>query len=390
MKRDLDRRRLLTGLGIAGAGALAQMSRARGAAAATLQPRYAKRLRLRDVYDKVARTDDGVAEARIPVQSLLGSATAQYSITASGVYYLTQNITGVGGLACIEILADNVEIECDGFVFNGVPGTRACITAPAPRRCIGIYDAGFVVWKGTCIELGNCADSLVEDCWFDSCDASSAAGTTGGGTAALGDGGVFFDCDVRSCKDSLVSVGHHGIIEECTNINGTGGCFSSNGDAVMEDNFAMSNDGNAITIAERGVVIGNRVLLSGGIHVGASSVVSENDVDGAPGNGISVHGPQCCVEENFVANCNAGIVVHNGGDQTLVECNQIVNATVGAVIVEAQRCFVVCNYASGSDPTVEAYVIPSGNAYGPLLTVSGVDDISAVPGSDHPWANFRY
>src|SRR5512140_3727743 len=110
MKHGIDRRLLLTGMGIAGAGALVRATRAE---ALVKQPR----VRPRDIYDKIARTDAGIAEARTPVQSLLPSATAQYVISAPGVYYLTANINGVAGLAAIEIQADNVELECDGFLF---------------------------------------------------------------------------------------------------------------------------------------------------------------------------------------------------------------------------------------------------------------------------------
>src|SRR5213594_1009223 len=260
MARNPDRRLLIAGLGLTGAAALARVARARPSA-----PTSSPGTSLQDVYDKIARTDEGFGEARIPVESLSGSATAQYVIRAPGVYYLTGNITGVPGKAAIEVQSDHVEIECDGFTFLGAPGTLACITSPGAQRCIGIYDAGFKGWQNTCVDLVNAADSLVEECWFDSCDSTTDPAARG--TCALGAGGVVFDCDVRACRGSLVSVGQHGVIEECTNVNGNGGCFFSAGDAVMEDNFAMENDGPGFTIRNRGVLIGNRLVKVGGIDV---------------------------------------------------------------------------------------------------------------------------
>ncbi len=35
-------------------------------------------------------------------------------------------------------------------------------------------------------------------------------------------------------------------------------------------------------------------------------------------------------------------------------------------------------------------IIAPGNSYGPFITVTGVNDISATAGSNHPWANFFY
>jgi hypothetical protein len=382
MRRDPDRRLLLAGLGITGAAALVRVGRARSA------PPPSAGTTPRDIFDKIARTDQGFGEARIPLASLAGSATAQYVIDAPGVYYMTANVVGVAGKVAVDIQADHVELECDGFTFVGAPGTLACIIASGSRRCIGVYDAGFKAWQNTCIDLAAAADSCVEECWFDSCDSTTNSAARG--TCALGPGGVVFDCDVRSCRGALVSVGPHGVIEECTNFNGDGGCFFAAADAVMEDNFAMDNSGAGFTIQTRGVLIGNRLLKVGGLHVGAGSVVSENDIGDAPGAAITVHGARCCVEENYIANARVGIVVIGGAGETLVDGNQIVGAQSGVAIDDkAPGCFVVRNCVRGIAGAA-AYTIPPGSSYGPIVQVAGTGDISAVVGADHPWANFSY
>ena len=382
MGRDPNRRLLLAGLGITGAAALVRVAKARPL------PSPSSGTSLRDVYDKVARTDQGLGEARIPVDSLPGSATALYVIDTPGVYYLTANVVGVPGKAAIDIQADQVELECDGFTFIGVPGTLACIRSTGDRRCIGIYDAGFKGWQSTCIDLTSAADSLVEECWFDSCDSTGDPAARG--TCALGAGGVVFDCDVRSCHGSLVSVGQHGVIEECTNFNGDGGCFFSAGDAVMEDNFAMDNNGPGFTIQNRGVLIGNRLLKVAGINVGPGSVVSENDIGDAPAAAITVRGPRCCVEENYIADSRMGIVVVAGAGEALIDGNQIAGTASGVVIDEkAPGCLVVRNCVRGTAGTA-AYMIPPGSSYGPIAQVAGVGDVGQVAGANHPWANFSY
>src|SRR5207244_4627029 len=142
MARNPDRRLLIAGLGLTGAAALARVARA------LPPPRPASNgTSLQDVYDKIARTDEGFGEARIPVESLPGSVTAQYVIAAPGVYYLTGNITGVAGEAALEVQADHVEIECDGFTFLGAPGALACITSPRAPRGIRVYGVGVQGWE---------------------------------------------------------------------------------------------------------------------------------------------------------------------------------------------------------------------------------------------------
>src|SRR5438128_8660709 len=145
MARNPDRRLLIAGLGLTGAAALARVARA------LPPPRPASTgTSLQDVYDKIARTDAGFGEARIPVESLPGSATAQYVIGAPGVYYLTGNITGVAGEAAIEVPSDHVAIECGCFTLFGLPGTLACVTSPGAKACIGSFDAGCRGGPNTC------------------------------------------------------------------------------------------------------------------------------------------------------------------------------------------------------------------------------------------------
>src|SRR5437763_4210788 len=110
MARNPDRRLLIAGLGLTGAAALARVARA------LPPPRPASNgTSLQDVYDKIARTDEGFGEARIPVESLPGSVTAQYVIAAPGAYYLTGNITGVAGRGAPARPLDQAGVELCGL-----------------------------------------------------------------------------------------------------------------------------------------------------------------------------------------------------------------------------------------------------------------------------------
>ena len=108
----------------------------------------------------------------------------------------------------------------------------------------------------------------------------------------------------------------------------------------------MENDGPGFTIRNRGVLIGNRLVKVGGIDVVAGSVVSENDIGDAPGAAITVRGARCCVEENYIANAQTGIIVLAGAAEALIDGNQIVGATTGVVVDgKAPNCLssaIVC------------------------------------------------
>jgi hypothetical protein len=359
---------------------------------------------MQQVYDKIARGGDaGTAEARIPVRSLPSSATAQFVITQPGCYCLTDNITGEAGKCCIEIQADHVELECDGFTFIGVQGTLECVRAPSTatghRRCIGIYDAGFSGWQGACCDLSSAQDCLVEECWFDSC-VSRGSGGAAPFCCALGDGGVIYDCDTRRCVGGTMSVGAHGIIEECvsTDCSATPACFAcTSGDCVMEDNFAMNCDGVAFSVLNRACVLYNRcVNTAGGVDCGGECVVEENDLDVSSSSGVAAitcRGPRCCTCSNYLS--GGGLVVVLGGDGALIEDNHVVGAggadgTGGGVIFIERgvtRCHVVSNRCRGLSATA-AFSIPPGNSYGPICVCPDAGDLSLIPSSSHPQANF--
>ncbi len=400
---SIDRRVILAGAGLAGVAALSRMAKA-GPLEPPQGPIQPTGRTLQEIYDKIARGGpSGTPEARIPIQGLTGTPTALYCIKQPGCYYLTGNVQGVPGKCAIEVYADQVEIECDGFTFIGTQGTLACIRTPSSQRCIGIYDGGFQQWHGMCVDLSSSSDCICEELVFDSCVGTSPDPVTPPATCVMGPGGVAYDCDVRKCFGATIAVGQNGIIEECACSDGGGGspCFFSSGDAVIEDNFALNCDGPAIVVQGKGVVLYNRVCTcpSGVYVVGRCSVVAENDIDispGSTGNGISIGGQRSCVCDNYLAGGGgggAGIAVLVGGDGTLIEGNHVVggDSSTGAVASGfmyiqpgVTRCHVVSNHHRGLS-TSSAFYIPPGNSYGPLVVVSG--DLSQVSNSAHPLAN---
>jgi parallel beta-helix repeat protein len=80
----------------------------------------------------------------------------------------------------------------------------------------------------------------------------------------------------------------------------------------------------------------------------------------------------------------SGILV-DGSDNHIVD-NTVTDSTRG-IDVDGTGNLIVRNSVSGA--TV-AYAINAGNAFGPLIVVTGDGDISNTAGSGHPQANFTY
>jgi parallel beta-helix repeat protein len=142
------------------------------------------------VKQKVAATDQGVAEPRVPISSLPSSLTALYSITQPGAYCLTDNLPQPDdGRACIEVLCSDVDIDCQGFTA-GFPYSSNPALPPSSfirasgQSSIEVYDLCVSNWRGCPIDCDDCDDVYVSDCLFRQC--TCPAGLNSDGTVSPG------------------------------------------------------------------------------------------------------------------------------------------------------------------------------------------------------------
>ncbi|HYE02877.1 MAG TPA: hypothetical protein VD963_06545 [Phycisphaerales bacterium] len=401
----VDRRFILAGAGLVGVTALARSARG-GPIDPPQGPVSSTGRTLDQIYDKIAAGGEhGKAETRKPITSCPSSPNAQFVVTEPGVYYLPHNLTGEPNKCCIEIRASHVTIDGDDYTITGVPGTLACIQAvgdaTSPPCWIELDSIAFRGWQGApCCDLSLAGSSRIEGCWFDSCSSVDNNGLAGP-VCVMGSSCVMYDCDARHCVGGMCSAGAGSVIEECLCADGSGGpAFRCEPGCTVEDNFVVGNDAPALVASGRCVVLYNRFVdVSGGVDVGPASVVEENDIecrpDAALSSCITIRGERCCVQENYCS--GGGIVVLPGGNGTLIESNHLSGVSSGggggggggfiAVYDGATRCHISSNRCRNAS-TTSAFSIAPGNSYGPLVTVAGAGDISALPNSSHPEANF--
>jgi hypothetical protein len=265
-RNSVDRRFLLAGLGGAVVGSLFSRTARAGELTPPPGPITPTGRPLTELYDRIARTTVGVAEPRIPVQSLPGSPTACHVISASGSYYLTQNLAGAPGKNGIEVLADDVDIDLCGFHAVGPMGSLFGITSE--RQNLTVYDGSLIGWD-TGVELERASRFIL----FDVVSIGALKGAF-----LFGNCGQVYDCDAHSTDIGFFARGERTLVEDCATWT-----------------------------------------------------------------------------------CRLGF------------------ACTGS------RNFFVCNCATDSGP---GFDIGPGNAFGPIVDVSGVGDISLIANSDHPAANF--
>lgn len=378
MSHRTDRRMLLAGLGVAGAMTLTRTARA--ATCGDAGPLGPTGPTMRDLSQQISRGVLHPAESRVSILSLPPSPSAQFVIDAPGVYYLPSPVTGLPGMSFLEIRASQVEVHCEGYHIDHPGGVaRAGIVTPSPQSNIVIYDASFQNWPSTCIDLSNSPNCIVEESQFQNCNGWGLSGA-GPGILVLGPRGFIFDCDQYDCLGSLMTVGQNGAIEEALSVGGSGGCFACPDGGVIENSFALQNQGLGVYLGPDSTLTLSRVAGNLGVNAQARCVIYDCEISGSSGSGVSVLGPDCNLEELYISGFPIGIDVQAGGGGTLIDGNHVVGASTIGIVVDpaAARCLVIRNQVGGGPLGTPGYSIGASSSYGTIHDASGGGNINAL------------
>jgi hypothetical protein len=403
MNNDLDRRVLLGAAGLAGVAAMA----GRGAAGPLNPPGGAVAgtgKTTDELWGKIARSDAGMAEARVPISvaTTPGDATNQFIIAQPGSYYLTANITGVIGKACIGIAVSGVTIDLNGYMLSGGTSSLAAIRLTAGSASeLTIRNGqvrGWVASPAVALDIVpgvQMTDVVIKD----------------SGRVHLGDSALVERCSVLDGRALGLQTGEMAVVRSCVfkECGGTGLQVAS---GVVESCAMVDNIGAGLLLSARGAVRGCAATgnSGAGFSVGAGCCVvdciaSQNDIGFSLASSII---DRCAAVANATTGISAGtnsVVVrclaqgHSPGTGVLVtssdvrveSCQATDNGT-GFASTSTGAIFIA-NTASGS--STANYTVPLGN-YG--LFVTAVSVAAAVNGSSggtalgttDPRANLSY
>ena len=282
-----------------------------------------------------------------------------FTISQSGSYYLTGNLTGVAGQHGITINADGVTLDLNGFTITGDPASMDGIGMPSFRQDITIRNGGVAGWPGN-------------------------------GVSARIDNGLVENLIVRECGAGIDSAfGFQISILHCAALENLGIGIFGNDSSQITGCTARLNGGSGIHV-DSGVVTGCASSENGGDGISAvvDSVVLGCTSSENSGSGISVDS-RCVVRDNQCSLNSTGIYIFT--ERNRVEENNVTaNTDVGirAPAGTSINNLIIRNTAS-ANVTLD-YSIAVGNSVGPIVNVAGLGDISGVTGSEHPWANFVY
>ena len=292
-------------------------------------------------------------EPRTPVatNTTPGDANDVYIISQPGSYYLTSNLVGVGTENGIEIAANDVTLDLNGFTLQSVPTNASFllnngITMQSTLTNVTVRNGMVTGWLYGLFSLSQTsANMVVEHVNFANCNAGSSAAAAG---IYLSGGVIARDCTFENDTDGIECNGYNSpvpsIITDCTDDNSQIG-FSCGGTTVITGCTVVNCQNSGI-------------LIGGGQGSVVSGCTANND-----SAAIYVYAPQCRIEANHITTTNSGYGILIGGNG---DTNNI----------------VIKNSVEGYG--VNNYHLISGQVVGPIITAAGTITNS------NPWANFSF
>ncbi|MBL0921287.1 MAG: right-handed parallel beta-helix repeat-containing protein [Phycisphaerales bacterium] len=318
-------------------------------------------------------------EPRTPIQSVPGAGTVMHVISQSGSYYLTGNLVVPSNGIGIQVSADNVTIDLNGFSIIGTSsGANALngIHVPSVRRYLTVKNGTVRFFGSECVNAANVIGGRFENlAIFDSqgnhgirvgdgavvrgvrAESNNVAGIFGGAS------GTFTDCVAIDNGGDGIAAGSYATVNNCTALNNGQDGISSNQRSTVMNCSSNGNFGDGIEMSFGGIVKNCTASFNGqGIRVdaGGAVVVLENEVSN---------------------NTGAGILVA-AGQASRIDSNHIgFNGQFGVRVLTADN-FIVRNTARSN---VTNYSIVAGNEAAAVISNPG-DAFT----SSNAWANFAY
>lgn len=262
-------------------------------------------------------------EPRTPVDSEhTGSGgSAEFLITQPGSYYLTTNIVGVSGEHGINISANNVTLDLNGFSLQGISSAYDAIYIHSDYTNITVRNGQISGWSNT--------------------------GAYGHGIECLANNVIFEKLNIANCASN--------------------GVYAAN--AAQISNVQVYGERTTGIVAGPGSVVENSSASGNagfGFLAGNNSILRECSAEGNTNTGIYAFFSSNCVIQDCVSSGNGsgylysadGISVGNGG--TVLGCSVANNSSNG--ITAGNGCLIEhCTATANGNPSYPNDEIFAGN-----------------------------
>lgn len=258
-------------------------------------------------------------EPRTPISALPAT------ITASGSYYVTTNLTGVAGSTNgITILANDVTLDLSGFTLLGVVGSGSGITVPNSVGNLVIRNGVLDSWTQRGVYAASAYNSQ-----FERLRVSNSGFGPDDSAFVVGSNSVVLVCTANGNSDYGFNVGNNCTIQDCTaNGNGAYG-FNAPNNCVVSGCIANGNSIDGMSVGINCTVKDCIVSTNGvyGIVASNGCVVADCSASGNLSDGINVENGTVVRSCASSRNGNNGITAVN--NCTVSDCTASGDITSG-------------------------------------------------------------
>jgi parallel beta-helix repeat protein len=346
----------------------------------------------------------------VEVEPRTAISSLPMTITESGSYYLTENLTlSTTEQDGILVAVDNVTIDLNGFTLSG-PGKAA---GTSGAGIIGSSVGNIVVrngiireWRGNGIELSSSCNRIAA--------VDLIAENNGGYGVELGNTGIVRNVISRENGECGIQVTERAIVENCTvTENGYHGIYIGNRTTVRNcsvflntyegivgfsnniiKNNTIANNRQGINVSARNLITHNSSCSNSedGIQLNNNcNQVMHNLVTNNSEHGISVSGDYNRIAHNTISyNRNistptkAGIYLNAISNGSHIEGNMLCNNNYGIDVSVASDNLIVGNRAYSNDS--DYLMGGTANSYGTIVNESGGGTLS----TSDPYANIHH
>ena len=218
-----------------------------------------------------------------------GDANSAFKITRSGSYYLAQDYLILGlfdDIHAIEIEADNVTIDFNGFTLTGLSGALNGIYTSEGQDYEGITIRNGTIQSfdyGIKLDRNNGTDVVIENMRVVNNDLGGIYLTSG----------HVRNCIVKDNENAGLVVTSDAIVEGCTVSNNIGHGIDVGTNAIIRDCIVRSN-------LSDGVQVGSRCIVR-------DNAISDNGIGSGDRAGVQVLGDNSFIKDNIITDNEFGI-----------------------------------------------------------------------------------
>jgi hypothetical protein len=304
-----------------------------------------------------------------------GDANNLFIISQPGSYYLTTNLTGVSGVSGIEITANNVTLDLNGFVLQQTSGLGTGIAIPNAQTNITVRNGTVTGWanNGVYGVATNSSNFVFERL---NVSANGLYGIRASGTGVAvhdcncgnnGSGGIYVgngtvrDCHAEYNIGNNIQVGDGSEVRGCVVVSSTGNNSSSGiyaGVGCKIQDCVANGDYDGIAVGEDSSIIGCNVVnnRSQGIYVANNNVLIKDCSVCTNGNGIGSYTGSttnitvsgCMISKNVFF----GLYLFSAFNSNVRDCN-IGNNNAGGLHLSSNSHIRDCNIFNNNGDGLE-------------------------------------